>query len=87
VRQVSDIPEGDGRGRHPRFVAENLARNLAQVATIETVARSGEVLGGAKSQGVGRPAAAPRSSPSGRVADVIETIRALTEGSAGSTAF
>ena len=39
VRQVSDIPEGDGRGRHPRFAAENLARNLAQVAAIETVAR------------------------------------------------
>ena len=39
VRQVSDIPEGDGRGRHPRFAAENLARNLAQVAAIEAVAR------------------------------------------------
>src|SRR5713101_5545470 len=39
VRQVSDIPEGDGRGRHPRFAAANLARNLAQVAAIETVAR------------------------------------------------
>ncbi len=39
VRQVSDIPEGDGRGRHPRFAAENLARNLVQVAAIEAVAR------------------------------------------------
>jgi aryl-alcohol dehydrogenase-like predicted oxidoreductase len=39
VRQVSDIPEGDGRGRHPRFAAENLSRNLAQVAAIEAVAR------------------------------------------------
>lgn len=39
VRQVSDIPEGDGRGRHPRFAADNLARNLAQVAAIEAVAR------------------------------------------------
>src|SRR4029077_16726303 len=38
-RQVSDIPEGDGRGRHPRFAAENLALNLAQVASIEAVAR------------------------------------------------
>src|SRR5258708_7792223 len=28
VRQASDIPEGDGRGRHPRFAADNLARNL-----------------------------------------------------------
>src|SRR5215471_16340759 len=28
VRKVSDIPEGDGRGRHPRFAGENLARNL-----------------------------------------------------------
>lgn len=40
VRQVSDIPEGDGRGRHPRFAADNLARNLAQVAVIEAMARS-----------------------------------------------
>jgi aryl-alcohol dehydrogenase-like predicted oxidoreductase len=39
VRQVSDIPEGDGRGRHPRFAAENLPRNLAQVGAIEAVAR------------------------------------------------
>jgi aryl-alcohol dehydrogenase-like predicted oxidoreductase len=39
VRQVSDIPEGDGRRRHPRFAADNLARNLAQVAAIEAVAR------------------------------------------------
>jgi len=39
VRQVSDIPEGDGRGRHPRFAADNLARNLSQVAAIEAVAR------------------------------------------------
>jgi aryl-alcohol dehydrogenase-like predicted oxidoreductase len=39
VRQVSDIPEGDGRGRHPRFAADNLARNLQQVAAIEAVAR------------------------------------------------
>jgi aryl-alcohol dehydrogenase-like predicted oxidoreductase len=39
VRQASDIPEGDGRGRQPRFAADNLARNLAQVAAIEAVAR------------------------------------------------
>lgn len=39
VRQASDIPEGDGRGRHPRFAADNLARNLQQVAAIEAVAR------------------------------------------------
>jgi aryl-alcohol dehydrogenase-like predicted oxidoreductase len=39
VRQVSDIPAGDGRGRHPRFAADNLARNLELVATIEAVAR------------------------------------------------
>ena len=38
VRQAADIPEGDGRGRHPRFAAENLARNLAKVAAIEAVA-------------------------------------------------
>jgi aryl-alcohol dehydrogenase-like predicted oxidoreductase len=39
VREVSDIPEGDGRGRHPRFAADNLARNLAQTAVIEELAR------------------------------------------------
>jgi aryl-alcohol dehydrogenase-like predicted oxidoreductase len=39
VRQASDIPAGDGRGRHPRFAADNLARNLELVATIEAVAR------------------------------------------------
>jgi aryl-alcohol dehydrogenase-like predicted oxidoreductase len=38
VRQASDIPEGDGRGRHPRFAADNLGRNLAKVAAIEAVA-------------------------------------------------
>ncbi|CAN5792304.1 aldo/keto reductase [soil metagenome] len=39
VRQASDIPEGDGRGRHPRFAAANLASNLDRVAAIEAVAR------------------------------------------------
>jgi len=39
VRQATDIPEGDGRGRHPRFAADNLAQNLAKVAAIEAVAR------------------------------------------------
>jgi aryl-alcohol dehydrogenase-like predicted oxidoreductase len=39
VRQASDIPEGDGRGRHPRFAADNLGQNLAKVAAIEAVAR------------------------------------------------
>jgi len=39
VRQASDIPEGDGRGRHPRFAGENLARNLAQITAVEDLAR------------------------------------------------
>ena len=39
VKQASDIPEGDGRGRHPRFAGDNLAHNLAKVAVIEAVAR------------------------------------------------
>ena len=30
VRQVSDIPEGDGRGRHPRFAADNLGTQSRQ---------------------------------------------------------
>jgi aryl-alcohol dehydrogenase-like predicted oxidoreductase len=40
VRQVSDIPEGDGRGRHPRFAADNLARNLQLVAAVEAMAKA-----------------------------------------------
>jgi aryl-alcohol dehydrogenase-like predicted oxidoreductase len=40
VRQTSDIPEGDNRGRHPRFAAENLARNLKLVSEIEAVAKA-----------------------------------------------
>ena len=39
VRQASDIPEGDGRGRHPRFAADNLARNLGLAASVEAMAR------------------------------------------------
>jgi aryl-alcohol dehydrogenase-like predicted oxidoreductase len=39
VRKVSDIPEGDGRGRHPRFAEANLQRNLGLVATIEAMAK------------------------------------------------
>ena len=37
VRQATDIPEGDGRSRHPRFAGHNLARNLEMVAAIEAV--------------------------------------------------
>ena len=40
VKQASDIPEGDGRGRHPRFAADNLARNLGLVANIEALAKA-----------------------------------------------
>jgi aryl-alcohol dehydrogenase-like predicted oxidoreductase len=40
VRQASDIPEGDGRGRHPRFAADNLARNLKLVGVIEGMAKA-----------------------------------------------
>jgi aryl-alcohol dehydrogenase-like predicted oxidoreductase len=40
VKQASDIPEGDGRGRHPRFAADNLARNLSMVAAIEAIAKA-----------------------------------------------
>jgi aryl-alcohol dehydrogenase-like predicted oxidoreductase len=40
VRKPADIPEGDGRGRHPRFAAENLARNLGLVANVEAMARA-----------------------------------------------
>jgi aryl-alcohol dehydrogenase-like predicted oxidoreductase len=39
VRKASDIPEGDGRGRHPRFAEANLARNLGLVAAVEAMAK------------------------------------------------
>jgi aryl-alcohol dehydrogenase-like predicted oxidoreductase len=40
VKQASDIPEGDGRGRHPRFAAGNLARNLQLASTVEAMAKA-----------------------------------------------
>ena len=40
VKPASDIPEGDGRGRHPRFAGDNLARNLELVAAIEAMAKA-----------------------------------------------
>ena len=40
MRQASDIPEGDGRGRHPRFAADNLARNLQLVSAVESMAKA-----------------------------------------------
>ena len=40
VRQSSDIPAGDGRGRHPRFAGDNLSRNLALVANVEALAKA-----------------------------------------------
>jgi aryl-alcohol dehydrogenase-like predicted oxidoreductase len=40
VRAPSDIPEGDGRGRHPRFAADNLTRNLGLIGSIEGIARA-----------------------------------------------
>lgn len=40
VREASDIPEGDGRGRHPRFAKDNLARNLELVSAVEAMAKA-----------------------------------------------
>jgi aryl-alcohol dehydrogenase-like predicted oxidoreductase len=40
VKSAADIPEGDGRGRHPRFAADNLARNLELVDAIEAMAKA-----------------------------------------------
>jgi aryl-alcohol dehydrogenase-like predicted oxidoreductase len=39
VRNAADIPEGDGRRRHPRFAEANLDRNLALVRQIAGIAR------------------------------------------------
>ena len=40
MKSASDIPEGDGRGRHPRFAGDNLAHNLQLVAAIEAMAKA-----------------------------------------------
>jgi aryl-alcohol dehydrogenase-like predicted oxidoreductase len=40
VRKVSDIPEGDGRGRHPRFAEANLQRNLGLLGAVESMAKA-----------------------------------------------
>jgi len=40
VRRASDIPEGDGRGRHPRFAADNLTKNLSLAAAVEAMAKA-----------------------------------------------
>jgi aryl-alcohol dehydrogenase-like predicted oxidoreductase len=40
VKSVADIPEGDGRGRHPRFAADNLTRNLKLTAAVEAMANA-----------------------------------------------
>ncbi len=39
VNAAADIPEGDGRRRHPRFAEANLDTNLALVRRIATIAR------------------------------------------------
>ena len=39
VNAVADIPEGDGRRRHPRFAADNLAHNLHLAAEVRAIAR------------------------------------------------
>src|SRR4029434_7099315 len=39
VRQASDIPEGDGRGRHPRFGADKLTTKLAKTPCLQAGAR------------------------------------------------
>jgi aryl-alcohol dehydrogenase-like predicted oxidoreductase len=40
VKSASVIPVGDGRGRHPRFAGDNLARNLQLVAAVEAMAKA-----------------------------------------------
>jgi aryl-alcohol dehydrogenase-like predicted oxidoreductase len=39
VQSPADIPEGDGRRRHPRFADANLEKNLALVGRITAIAR------------------------------------------------
>jgi len=38
VKTVDDLPPGDRRRGHPRFLPENLARNVALVKELEAVA-------------------------------------------------
>jgi len=38
VGKTEDIPEGDGRKRHPRFAADNLQRNLGLTGPLKTMA-------------------------------------------------
>jgi aryl-alcohol dehydrogenase-like predicted oxidoreductase len=39
VHDVKDMSDGDGRINHPRFQADNLAKNLALLARFEELAR------------------------------------------------
>jgi len=39
IRAVEDVPEGDRRHDHPRFHDENLRRNLALLAPLDTLAK------------------------------------------------
>jgi len=39
IKSVDDLPEGDRRRRNPRFLPENLARNVELVSQLETIAR------------------------------------------------
>jgi aryl-alcohol dehydrogenase-like predicted oxidoreductase len=43
IKSVADLPEGDRRRRHPRFSAENLARNVALVRELERIAAANGV--------------------------------------------
>ena len=40
IRRVEDLPEGDRRRRHPRFLTDNLGRNLRLVEALEARARA-----------------------------------------------
>jgi len=39
IKSVDDLPEGDRRRRNPRFLPENLARNVELVRQLENIAR------------------------------------------------
>ncbi|MGA0031963.1 MAG: aldo/keto reductase [Burkholderiales bacterium] len=40
IQSVEDLPKNDRRRRHPRFLADNLARNVKLVAGLEEIAKS-----------------------------------------------
>ena len=68
VPDLRHLDEGDTRGRHPRFMGENFAKNRALVAKIEAIAEEKELHPGAAGVGVAVGAGAGRDPDPGHQA-------------------